>query len=146
MRVLNTIEIPHFRDYTGRPVINIEKYSRIPWKDRGRDFRGCDCYGLVRLILREELGKEIPDFFYPTASDSKNADLIDLNKKTIEAQEVRVPQEGDIVLMKKNGIPNHMGVYISGGFVLHSDKRMGVCCERVGTWNLRGRIEGFYRV
>lgn len=43
-------------------MFNFDKYIGIPYKHLGKDFDGVDCYGLLMLIFREELGLELPDF------------------------------------------------------------------------------------
>lgn len=40
--------------------MDARKYLGIPFQDKGCGFEGCDCYGLVRLVYREELGIELP--------------------------------------------------------------------------------------
>jgi hypothetical protein len=37
-----------------------DRYIGIPWIDRGRGIAGCDCYGLLRLVLSELRGVELP--------------------------------------------------------------------------------------
>ena len=37
-----------------------QKYVGIPFKSGGRDFSGCDCYGLIRLILLTEYNTQLP--------------------------------------------------------------------------------------
>ena len=41
---------------------NFSKYIEIPFKHKGRDFKGCDCYGLIRLIYEQERSILLPDY------------------------------------------------------------------------------------
>ena len=44
----------------------------VPFKTRGRDKKGMDCYGLVLECLRRE-GKSLPDFYYMTDKEPASA-------------------------------------------------------------------------
>ena len=128
-------------------MIDVSKYAQIPYKDRGRDFDGCDCYGLAILIHKEEYGRTIADVFYPTSENPEAiAELIDSTRPTIGAKIVRSPEEGDLLLMLIGGELSHIGIYVGSGMVIHTSKHYGTCCERIDGPRLRGRIEGYYRV
>jgi hypothetical protein len=45
---------------TGQPPGWAGEYVGIPFADPGRDRGGCDCWGLVRLILAEQAGLALP--------------------------------------------------------------------------------------
>ena len=123
-----------------------EKYIRIPFKQHGRDFDGCDCFGLVKLVLKTEYGIDLPDPYYTDSTDiDHNAGLVDVLKPTMDVSPVCVPRNGDIVLMIKGGQPSHVGVYVDGS-VLHTTERLGTVCEKIGGITLKGgSIFGFYR-
>ncbi|WP_321991536.1 NlpC/P60 family protein [Marispirochaeta aestuarii] len=125
--------------------LDITKYIQIPYKDRGRDEQGVDCYGLVRLFYQNEYGIDLPELNYYSA-ELDNRQLIDASKPTLKAEEVLDPEQGDIVLIALGMDPSHVGIYLDGGFVLHTSAHYGTCCERIDGWRLRNRIRGIYRV
>lgn len=46
-----------------RPDGWLDQYIGLPWKAGGRELRGgIDCWGLARLVLREEAGIELPSW------------------------------------------------------------------------------------
>nr|BDD44770.1 tail assembly protein [bacterium] len=124
--------------------MNVEKYIRIPYLDRGRDESGCDCWGLVRLVLENEFGKTLPDLDYESAEIVEDR-LFDVSVAAVDAEEVKHPENGDVVLIRGGLLPQHIGVFVDGQ-VLHTAKGMGTVCERLSSPRLRGRIKGYYRV
>ena len=104
--------------------MNIEKYLGIPFKKKGRGFDGCDCYGLVWLFYRNELGIELPDYRM-VDSDSTDAQL---NAAFLENAyrdwapiefEDRRPYDG-IMLNTGCGDIRHCGIVISDDRFLHA--------------------------
>lgn len=128
--------------------MEIEKYIEIPFKDRGRDFEGCDCYGLARLFLENELNKTLPDFLsYDSAGDIDNIkQLIDTNRPLVAGKHKEVPEFGDIAIFRFYGAPTHIGVYVGQGRVLHVLRGSNSVCEAYDRGRLKGRLEGFYEV
>jgi cell wall-associated NlpC family hydrolase len=131
-------------------MINTGKYIQIPFKSGGRDFNGCDCYGLVRLVLKEEFGKELPML----SNEYKNANVVIDTEKVVKknlplliAKEKGTPDEGDVGVFSYRGHTSHVGVYVGRGKVLHilSTAKYPVC-EKLNSPFLKGRLNGFYEV
>ena len=127
--------------------IPIDQYITIPYKDGGRDRSGIDCFGLVILVEREVFGIELDDLLYRSSEDfDSNSHLVDAHRATIEAELVNDPEEGDLVLVRYNGLACHVGVYVEPRCVLHSVSGLGTVCEKLDSPRIRHRVEGFYRV
>lgn len=64
-------------------------YIGVPFLERGRDRAGCDCWGLVRLVLAERFGVAVPSYAgdYATIADhGRLSELINKGISTTEAQ------------------------------------------------------------
>jgi len=127
----------------------INEYISIPFADGGRDRYGCDCWGLVRLVLSERYGKHLPSFGgeYASASDAATVSRIfDERRPMVDATRLDAPEEGAVVLMLRRGLPLHVGVMVDARNVLHVERGTDSIVERIDNTRLRSRIEGFYRV
>lgn len=103
----------------------VDKYVGIPFKDHGDTFEGCDCYGLVKLIYREEFGLLLPEVgdLYTSAYQRYQVD------NTLSAHInydwcKKVPKEEqynpfDMLVFRIAGTDHHVGLYIREGFMLH---------------------------
>lgn len=118
-------------------------YIGIPYRAEGRDRAGCDCWGLVVLIYRERLGVTLPshagygDPLSPAAAAAVAAGRA-------AWQPVVTPQPLDVVLLRVNGAPHHIGLVIRPGWMLHSAAGKDSCIESYVRPYWRARVEGFY--
>lgn len=120
-------------------------YIGIPFKARGRDRTGCDCWGLVRLVLCEQYGHNLPSFDDEYAAlDVKGDEALIKTHLPDLLRLVRSPSCGDIALMRIRGALSHVGLYLGDGFILHTDHGIDSSLGRVA--QLLPRIEGYYRV
>lgn len=98
----------------------INKMLGVRWVNRASSFEECDCWGLVLLYYKHVLNIELPEVEgYEDGVDTSicwNAET-----KTGRWEEAEKAQEDGIVFTcYRNGYPNHVGVYIGGGKVLHT--------------------------
>lgn len=127
----------------------VKKYIGIPFVSNGRTADGCDCYGLVRLVLRNEYGVTLPEL----SNDYTDARNIRETKKlfrehlpVLAAEKIEGPQESAVVVITEQGWPCHLGIVAGGGYVLHTAAKTGCVCQRLSHPDVRHRIEGYYRV
>ena len=126
----------------------INDYIQIPFVSGGRTKEGCDCYGLVRLVLAEHFGKHLPtlDFYSDALDGSQTGPVVDRYRPLLAGTRVDTPEPGDAVVLRFRGRHTHIGVVPAPGYIMHTDSPTGVVCERVDSPRIRGRVEGYYRV
>jgi len=123
--------------------MSFRKYIGIPFKYGGRDKNGVDCWGIVVLIYKNELGIELFDManydpsikssskFYQSISDFHNLwEKIDINTNTLKVY--------DIILFSLDNenkeIPTHIAVYTDFNRIIHCTEYMPVTITRLERW------------
>ena len=123
------------------------KYIDVPFVHRGRSFDGCDCYGLIRLIYKEELSIELPDFL----EIEYNCDLNEEDETHLEDhwengiskgqwKPVKPPyKKWDGLLFyasSRRVIADHIGLYIGDGKFIHTSLhyKMSMVGKLEGMW------------
>lgn len=122
----------------------------VPFKNRGRDMDGFDCYGLVQEMYRR-YGISITDYTADFDDLEKVNELItsktaiSSNWRRIEPdKELPVPCLLAIRFGTPSGIINHTGCYIGNGRFIHIRANIGVCVDRIDSPAWRHVIEGFF--
>jgi predicted phage tail protein len=126
--------------------MQLEKYVGIPYEDRGRDFSGVDCWGLARLIYKNEYNIDLPSFKsdYETSDDAPRLrELIAQYKEGWE--KVQEPSEGDLVLFRILGSESHIGVAISSTHFIHSRDGRDSAVESFASAKWKTRIVGYFK-
>ena len=127
----------------------VGKYIGIPFVSNGRTLEGCDCYGLVRLVLHNEYGIELPelsDNYNDDLNYKETARLFADNVPVLAAEKINKPEEKAVVIITEHGVPAHVGIVAGNGYILHTGNKTGSVCQRESHPGLRGRIEGYYNV
>lgn len=124
----------------------VNDYIGIPFLEHGRERDGVDCWGLARLVYSEKLGIVLPSYVegYQTTEDKiELAALIDNEKQAWE--EVKKPQQFDILVFSFRGQPMHIGIYIGDEYFMHCMKGIDSCLEVLSRSNWETRLVGVYR-
>lgn len=104
------------------------RYIGLPFKDHGRDFKGVDCWGLVRLVLREERGIELPSYGEISADEiAAIAGLVSAAMADIETwpQVAKADaQPFDVVVMLRRKEPRHIGILTTSTTLLHIESKI----------------------
>lgn len=127
----------------------------VPFVDRGRDYAGWDCWGLVWLAYRDVYRIALPSYAdsYPDAAREPGSRVTIaglVNGYTAEAcreawREVLEPRPGDIALFRIAGRPLHVALALDGREFLHADRGAGTACERFAAPSWRNRLLSVYR-
>lgn len=127
-----------------------DAYIDLPFRRDGRDRRGVDCWGLVRLVYAERLGLILPDhlgIFTATDAPTLRRIAVAMEREAARWTLVEEPVEYDVVLMSRvvGGIPVHVGLCVGGGGLLHICEGANSTCEPLARSLWTPRILGFYR-
>lgn len=131
-------------------MINIEKiqqkYLGIPYQLHGRDFSGCDCWGLVIIFYKEELGITLLDLENKNfCADWYKKDNFFVENYYKQWREVEHPQNYDICFFKNyEGHVNHCGLILPNNIVMQTTQKHGVTF--LPLHRLKSKIVGFYRL
>ena len=129
--------------------MNPNAYIGIPFVEKGREINGCDCWGLVRLVYKKELGIELPSYLdaYECTGDSKEISE-KIARESLKAW-VQIPagavEPYDVILLRMLGLPMHVGIVTRKGKMLHvveKETSANVSYESI-SW--KSKIMGFYR-
>ena len=130
--------------------MDMKQYIQIPYADKGRTPAGVDCWGLVRLIYRNEFGVDLPSYAdrYPSAQEIREASKVVVEER-LEWEDVESGSEipGDLVILRLAGFPTHVGVVIDPlrKLFIHVMKGSDSVIERYTSVVWRNRFEGFVR-
>lgn len=120
------------------------KYVGIPFKANGRDETGLDCWGLARLIYKNEFNIQLPSFEsdYTLDDDFRIQELVAQYKEGWSQKET--PSSGDLILFRILGEEQHVGVVIDSTYFIHVRENSDTAVERLDSPKWQKRIIGFY--
>lgn len=118
----------------------------VPYKSKGRDLLGADCWGLLRLFYIQEFGIVLPSYdeHYTDAFDKESVTGA-INSLKSDWVEVSEPKYGDAIKLRLSGHPCHVGVYLGNNEFLHTQHGHDSCIDRLDGIKWKNRIDGFYR-
>lgn len=123
-------------------------YIKVPFAEHGRTREGCDCWGLTRLIYKEQLGIDLPVLLdYKNTKDGKSiAELYEVEHRDWLEIPIGQEQPFDVLVFKMMGLPTHVAVVVQKDLMIHSEKGCGTHISeynREKQW--KTRLVGVYR-
>lgn len=120
-------------DRTRHLPIDVSRYTGIPYRERGHDYQGCDCWGLIRLVYR----------------DKRSLDIRDIRDNLYQLRHwVRVKgpvQPYDVFVFRMSPVRRHVSMAINHLDMLHIDRGFFSCIEQRDSQLWIHRLQRIYR-
>lgn len=124
--------------------MNLKDLIGVPYKARGRDKTGYDCYGLI-IELSRRLGNQLPDVFYKNTNEKENAKTAEVLRYGLPVEKLSNLEDYCLLDIAYDGkTSTHIGMYIGDGQFIHATEKCGVCIENIAKY--AKIIKGFYRI
>ncbi len=124
------------------------KYTGIPFDDKGYDFNGCHCWGLCCLVFEQERNITLQQY----ADLYENAKDYEAIKATIHDEKETWQEVGrgdiqpfDLIIMRMNGLPVHIAIAIDKDNILHTYEGTKSITENISGLKYAKRILQVYR-
>lgn len=131
------------KDLTNLKELQVDKYIGIPYEVNGRSLSSIDCYGLVHLIYKEELGIDLPSFVEDGIDANRTQELIAQYKEGWEQTDS--PKAGDVVIFKILGVDAHIALAISSTHFIHARQGQNSAIESFDNPRWKTRFVGSYK-
>ena len=121
-------------------------YVGIPYKLHGRDIDGLDCWGLARLIYKDQKDIDLPSLseeYFASDDVTHNQEVIARHKEGWAL--VNDYTVGDVALFRINGSQSHVGVIIDENRFIHAREGNNVTIEKLDSIQWRRRLVGVYK-
>jgi cell wall-associated NlpC family hydrolase len=126
-----------------------DDYIGLPWQRCGRSRDGLDCWGLCVLVLAEQRGIELPSYSedYTDAPERDEIAALIAHRPLDMVRPVPAGQERafDLVLLRNRLLPDHIGVVVRPGLMLHILLGGEVVCDDYTAAEWCRRVVGFFR-
>jgi len=125
-----------------------DRYVGLPAAKLGRDRQGVDCWGLLRLVYREELQIDLPsyagDYTDPAERDEVSR-LINAAEARGSWQPAHVIRRFDALVFGAGQYRTHIGVAVDRRRMLHVQGRDAAKIERFDQGRWQHRFKGAFR-
>lgn len=127
------------------PPAWVAPWVGLAFEDRGRGPAAFDCWGLARAVIHARFGVLLPSWDEYESTDDVSQMAQAVARAKFVLRPIGQPSEGDLVLLRAQGRPTHVGVLAGDGWFLHTLRGVGSAVERLDSLAWSRRVEGFYR-
>lgn len=125
----------------------MSNFIGIPFVSKGRSFKGCDCYGLVKLYYKEVLNIELPETVI-TADKPRRIFvnyLNEISKNWIQT----VPAKNVVIALSINSehptLVTHFAVMIDEKRFIDIRENCNSYLTSIEDMKIKNQIRGFYK-
>lgn len=123
-----------------------ERYVGLPFADHGRDRNGVDCWGLVRLVLKEQKDIDVPSYGETSALDLAKVAGIIARESAIEPWiPVKDVEPFDVAVMHRRKDTVHVGIMVTKELILHIEEKTASVLVPISHSSVCFRNPKFYR-
>ena len=125
----------------------INDWLRIPYRDHGRDWTGCDCWGLVRMVRFALRGDFLPSYGGIDPQDKSALTAAAGEVMSLDGFRECEPRLGAIAAVWRGALCLHVGIVVEveGRLaVLETGRRIGVRWLRLADFGQVYRDVRFY--
>lgn len=127
---------------------NLYDLIGVPFVDKGRDIKGCDCMGLT-IMAHKAFNIELPDFNVESDDSEKiNSNFIE-QLYSNKWEKLEKPEVPCVVVFGFNPhcpeMVTHVGTYIGEGKILHTLTDKSSSVFKMDHPFFKNKILGFYR-
>lgn len=111
----------------------------VPFAHQGRTSAGLDCAGIVLAALAEQgVHVEAPANYTTGAAGAILLDVLAWSPLLVALPLAGEPQPGDLLAFRIRREPQHLGIALGGGRMVHAIRSAGVCAVTISPlWRQR---------
>lgn len=98
----------------------VREYLGQPWV-----YGVHDCWAFFRKVQKEKFNRDVPAINVDAFNTMACVRAFTNHEEHQNWYEVKIPQNGDAILMSQSKVPTHVGVWVDGG-ILHCVRNTGV--------------------
>ncbi len=123
----------------------VRKSLAVPFVEKGRDFEGWDCWGLVYCYFKYVRMTILPEYLdYSSTTEYRQLKML-INQAKPAWTQVDEPEQGDVAIFNLSGHPTHVALVIDKRNALHAEMKVGTFMEPIKGVMWGKRLEGIYR-
>lgn len=121
----------------------------LPWREKGRDRGGVDCWGLTALVYAEALSLVLPSYTDNYAGIAEKAEIAALMTADAACWPWQAvddeARDFDVAMFRRGRMESHVGLVAGPSRMLHIFRGGLSCLESYTDGRWRPRLIGIYR-